>query len=77
MEQGYEPTNQMVLCLSCQHEKPNVADTEIVWQWLEVENNERYWTLQGMAEYEKMYKNQYFKSYGIWELEMVKKSRRL
>ncbi len=29
--------NQMVLCQSCQYEKPDVADAEIVWQWLEVE----------------------------------------
>ncbi|AXI67348.1 TPA: hypothetical protein U1V47_001111 [Streptococcus suis] len=58
--------NQMVLCLSCQHEKPNVADTEIVWQWLEVENNERYWTLQGMAEYEKMYKKSVLQE--LWDM---------
>ena len=47
--------NQMVLCQSCQYEKPDVADAEIVWQWLEVESDHRYWVLQGMAEYEKMY----------------------
>lgn len=47
--------DHLLLCSSCQVDKPDVQQAGIVWDWLAREEDEHYWILQGMAEYERIY----------------------
>ena len=53
-----KPENLVLLCKRCHLDNPNVADPEIMWDWLQaysVPLYDTFWTLQGMKEYEKIY----------------------
>lgn len=53
-----KPENLVLLCKRCHLDNPNVADPEIMWDWLQaysVPFYDTFWTLQGMKEYEKIY----------------------
>lgn len=53
-----EPSNLVLLCKRCHLDNPNVADEEIMWDWLRayaVTFYDTFWDLQGMQEYKKIY----------------------
>lgn len=53
-----EPSNLVMLCKRCHMDNPNVADPEIMWDWLRayaVPFYDTFWQIQGMKEYEKIY----------------------
>lgn len=53
-----KPSNFVLLCKRCHLDNPNVADPEIMWDWLKaykVTFYETFWIMQGMKEYEKIY----------------------
>ena len=53
------PSNLVLLCKRCHAENPNVADAEIMWDWIRaygVPNYETFWTIRGMQEYRFIYK---------------------
>lgn len=53
-----KPSNFVLLCKRCHLDNPNVADPEIMWDWLHsyaVPFYDTFWYLQGMEEYEKIY----------------------
>lgn len=53
-----KPSNFVLLCKRCHLDNPNVADSEIMWDWLHsyaVPFYDTFWYLQGMEEYEKIY----------------------
>ncbi|HFI2432826.1 TPA: hypothetical protein ACGO1Y_002143 [Streptococcus suis] len=52
---SYSLSNKMVLCQSCQFEKPLVKNPDLVWNWLENESGQLFWAKQGMSEYERRY----------------------
>ena len=50
------PSNFVILCRRCHLDNPNVADPEIMWDWLRaygVPLYDTFWTIQGMDEYNK------------------------
>ena len=52
------PSNFVLLCKRCHLDNPNVADAEIMWDWLrayKVSFYDLFWQVQGMKEYEKIY----------------------
>ena len=52
------PSNFVILCRRCHLDNPNVADPEIMWDWLRaygVPLYDTFWTIQGMDEYKKIY----------------------
>lgn len=52
------PSNFVLLCKRCHLDNPNVADPEIMWDWLrayKVPFYDMFWQIQGMMEYEKIY----------------------
>lgn len=52
------PSNFVLLCKRCHLDNPNVADEEIMWDWLRayaVPLYDTFWNIQGMREYEKIY----------------------
>lgn len=52
------PSNFVLLCKRCHLDNPNVADPEIMWDWLrayQVCFYDTFWQIQGMKEYEKIY----------------------
>ena len=54
-----EPSNYVLLCRACHEEAPNVADPEIMWDWLTAHKSPLYksfWVIEGMREYEFIYK---------------------
>lgn len=54
-----EPANIVLLCERCHAEGPNVSDAEIMWDWIKaykVSFYETFWSIQGMKEYEFIYK---------------------
>ena len=54
-----EPANIVLLCKRCHKEGPNVSDPEIMWDWIKAYNVSLYntfWVIQGMKEYEFIYK---------------------
>lgn len=53
-----EPSNFVLLCSRCHLDNPNVADKEIMWDWLKsyaVPFYDTFWIDQGYEEYEKIY----------------------
>lgn len=52
------PSNLVLLCSRCHLDNPNVADAEIMWDWLNayaVPFYDTFWSIQGMLEYERIY----------------------
>ena len=52
------PSNFVILCKRCHLDNPNVADPEIMWDWLRaysVPLYDTFWDIQGMEEYKKIY----------------------
>lgn len=53
-----EPSNLVLLCHRCHLDNPNVADPEIMWDWIRAYGTSFYdtfWIIQGMKEYEFIY----------------------
>lgn len=53
-----EPSNLILLCHRCHLENPNIADKDIMWDWLRAYSTsfyDTYWLKQGMKEYEFIY----------------------
>ncbi|MDR0930320.1 MAG: HNH endonuclease [Clostridiales bacterium] len=53
-----EPSNYVLLCKRCHLENPNVADKEIMWDWLKAYKTsfyETFWLIQGLEEYKRIY----------------------
>ena len=53
-----DPSNLVLLCHRCHLDSPNVADPEIMWDWIRAYGTSFYdtfWTIQGMKEYEFIY----------------------
>lgn len=53
-----EPSNLVLLCHKCHLDNPNVADPEIMWDWLRAYGTSCYdtfWDIIGMKEYEFIY----------------------
>lgn len=54
-----EPSNLVLLCKRCHIDNPNVNDSNIMWDWLYAYKTtfyDTFWILQGMKEYEFIYK---------------------
>ena len=54
-----EPSNYVLLCETCHEAGPNVADPEVMWDWIAAYGGTFYdvfWTIQGLKEYEYIYK---------------------
>lgn len=52
------PANFVLLCKRCHLDNPNVADTEVMWDWLRayaVPFYDTFWNLHGIKEYERIY----------------------
>ena len=52
------PSNFVLLCSRCHRDNPNVADPEIMWDWLhayKVVVYDTFWQVQGLKEYERIY----------------------
>lgn len=52
------PSNFVLLCKRCHREGPNVADPDIMWDWIKsykVSFYDTFWFLQGLDEYENIY----------------------
>lgn len=53
-----ELSNLVLLCKRCHLDNLNVADKEIMWDWLKaykVTFYDTFWNIQGLEEYEKIY----------------------
>lgn len=53
-----EPSNLVLLCKRCHAEDPNVADPEIMWDWIRAYGilpYETFWSVRGMKEYQFIY----------------------
>lgn len=51
-------SNLVLLCKRCHLENPNIADKEIMWDWLRAYGSpfyDTFWVRQGMKEYEFIY----------------------
>lgn len=54
-----EPSNFVILCRRCHEEAPNVENPRIMWDWLIAHKSNfyrTYWVIEGMREYEFIYK---------------------
>ena len=63
------PSNFVLLCKRCHMDNPNVADPEIMWDWLrayKVPFYDTFWVVQGAKEYEKLYQT-------TWKEELKKR----
>lgn len=52
------PSNFVLLCSRCHLDNPNVADAEIMWDWLRayaVPYYGTFWDIHGIKEYERIY----------------------
>lgn len=52
------PSNFVILCKRCHLDNPNVADPEVMWDWLRaysVPFYDTFWGTYGMEEYKKIY----------------------
>jgi len=72
------PDNLVLLCKRCHAENPNVADKEVMWDWIRacgVPFYETFWWLHGLKEYKFIYRKslaEELNTVGI-ELEKFKK----
>lgn len=58
-----EPSNFVLLCSQCHADGPNVADSEIMWEWLEaykMPTLDMFWDYKGHLEYEFIYRRSYY-----------------
>ena len=56
------PSNYVLLCRRCHLENPNVADPDIMWDWLKAYKESFYdtfWINRALEEYEKIYKTKF------------------
>ena len=70
-----EPSNFVVLCRPCHEENPNVADPEIMWDWLMAYKSRFYktfWQDEGRREYQFLYKRSFEE-----DLHYLKQQQRL
>lgn len=70
----YEPSNLVLLCRRCHLENPNVADSEIMWDWLLAYGTSFYdtfWIIQGMKEYEFIYNKSLEEEFKIRNIEDI------
>ncbi len=54
-----KPSNFVILCKQCHEDSPDVADPEIIWDWIKAYHTSSYdtfWILQGVKEYSFIYK---------------------
>ncbi|HEL1643589.1 TPA: hypothetical protein TXL48_000115 [Streptococcus suis] len=63
---SYSLSNKIVLCQSCQIEKPLVKNPDLVWNWLENESGQLFWAKQGMSEYERRYEKSVLQE--LWDM---------
>ena len=57
-----EPSNIVLLCERCHADGPNVADPEIMWDWIRsygVPFYDTFWSINGMREYRHIYGNRF------------------
>ncbi|MBU5480014.1 HNH endonuclease [Blautia sp. MSJ-19] len=57
-----EPQNLVLLCKRCHADGPNVADPEIMWDWIRGYGYpfyDMFWTTMGMKEYRLIYKHSF------------------
>lgn len=57
-----EPSNIVLLCERCHADGPNVADPEIMWDWIRsygVPFYDTFWSIKGMLEYRHIYGNRF------------------
>ena len=57
-----EPSNIVLLCERCHADGPNVADPEIMWDWIRsygVPFYDTFWSIKGMREYRHIYGNRF------------------
>lgn len=72
-----ESSNLVLLCKRCHIRNPNVADPEIMWDWLRAYSTPLYdtfWIIQGMKEYETIYGitlEEEFKNRGIDDIKII------
>ena len=53
-----EVSNLVLLCNRCHIENPNVADSEIMWDWLKAYKTtfyDTFWAIENLEEYKKIY----------------------
>lgn len=58
-----EPSNLVLLCHKCHLDNPNVADPEIMWDWIRaygVPFYDTFWDLMGRKEYELIYNRSFY-----------------
>ena len=56
------PSNYVLICRRCHLENPNVADSDIMWDWLKAYKESFYdtfWINRALEEYEKIYKTKF------------------
>ena len=56
------PSNFVILCKRCHLDNPNVADPEVMWDWLRaysVPLYDTFWWMNGLEEYKKIYGKSY------------------
>lgn len=56
------PSNFVILCKRCHLDNPNVADPEVMWDWLRaygVPFYDTFWWVNGIEEYKKIYGRSY------------------
>lgn len=57
-----EPQNLVLLCKRCHADGPNVADPEIIWDWIRGYGYpfyDQFWKIVGMREYRFIYKHSF------------------
>ena len=58
-----EPSNLVLLCHRCHLDNPNIADPEIIWDWIRaygVPCYDTFWDLVGSKEYEFIYNRSFY-----------------
>ena len=56
------PSNFVLLCKRCHVENPNIADPEIMWDWLRAYKADFYdtfWSIRALEEYERIYQTKF------------------
>lgn len=54
-----EASNLVLLCKRCHLDNPNVADLEVMWDWIRAYGTtfyDTFWVIQGIKEYEFIYR---------------------
>ena len=56
------PSNFVLLCKRCHVENPNIADPEIMWDWLRAYKADFYdtfWSIRALEEHERIYQTKF------------------